>query len=79
MEEVMGETTLTRIESLLDQLTVEEKLTIFEKLLQQLRQSLQMQKQPQDLYGIWRNQFSPDFDVDRALREIRQEWEHEWH
>ncbi|HEX6385449.1 MAG TPA: hypothetical protein VF177_12330 [Anaerolineae bacterium] len=74
----MSETALNQIENLLSKLTVEEKLTVLERLFQQLRQSLQVQKQPQDLYGIWRDQFPPDFDVDSTLQEIRQEWKREW-
>ena len=30
------------------------------------------------LVGRWQAYFPPDFDVERALREIRHEWEKEW-
>ena len=34
-------------------------------------------RRPRDLYGIWKNGFPQDFDVDAALREIRGEWQTE--
>ena len=34
-------------------------------------------RQPRDLYGIWKEGFPPDFDLDSALREIRGEWQTE--
>ncbi|MCX7855602.1 MAG: hypothetical protein N2556_06470 [Anaerolineae bacterium] len=30
------------------------------------------------LAGRWQVYFPPDFDIDRALHEIRHEWEAEW-
>jgi hypothetical protein len=33
--------------------------------------------QPRDLYGIWKDGFPKDFDLDSALREIRGEWQKE--
>jgi hypothetical protein len=73
----MGETTLMHIEWLLDQLTFEEQITVVEHLARRLRQAVQKQKQPQDLYGIWRDRFPADF-LDAALSDIRREWEREW-
>ncbi|MFB0546788.1 MAG: hypothetical protein ACETWB_07750 [Anaerolineae bacterium] len=29
---------------------------------------------PQDLYGIWRDKFPPDMDLDQDLRTIREAW-----
>ena len=34
-------------------------------------------RQPRDLYGIWKDRFPKDFDLDSALREIRGEWQKE--
>jgi hypothetical protein len=34
-------------------------------------------RKPRDLYGIWKDGFPSDFDVDSALREIRGEWQKE--
>jgi hypothetical protein len=33
--------------------------------------------QLRDLYGIWKDGFPKDFDLDSALREIRGEWQKE--
>jgi hypothetical protein len=74
----MSETILMRVERLLDQLTIEEQITVVEDLARRLRQAVQKQKQPQDLYGIWRDRFPADFDLDVALSDIRREWEREW-
>jgi len=30
-----------------------------------------------DLYGIWKDSFPKDFDIDTALREVRGEWQKE--
>lgn len=30
------------------------------------------------LAGRWQAYFPPDFDIDKALQEIRSEWEKEW-
>lgn len=74
----MSETTLMPIEQLLDQLTFEEQIAVVEHLARRLRQAVQRQRQPKDLYGIWRYRFPADFDLDAALGEIRREWEREW-
>ncbi|HZO88652.1 MAG TPA: hypothetical protein VFB38_09970 [Chthonomonadaceae bacterium] len=34
-------------------------------------------KSYQELYGVWRDKFPPDFDLDAALKEIRSEWKEE--
>ena len=36
-----------------------------------------LNRRPRDLYGIWKDGFPQDFDVDAALREIRGEWQRE--
>ena len=73
----MSETTLTHVERLLDQLTFKEQIVVVEHLARRLRQAAR-QKQPQDLYGVWHDRFSADFDLDAALDDIRHEWEREW-
>jgi len=30
-----------------------------------------------DLYGIWKDSFPKDFDIDTTLREVRGEWQKE--
>jgi len=74
----MDGTALIHVEQLLDQLTFEEQIAVVEHLARRLRQAVQKQKQPQDLYGVWRDRFPPGFDLDAALCDIRHEWEHEW-
>ena len=34
-------------------------------------------RRPRDLYGIWKDGFPQDFDIDAALREIRGAWQRE--
>ncbi len=73
----MSETTMKEVERLLDQMTPEEQILVVEHLVQRLRLAV-LQREPQDLYGIWRNRFPPDFDIDTVLEGIRHEWEREW-
>ena len=73
----MGETTLADVERLADQLPVEEQISLVEHVARRVRQSLP-RRQPQDLYGVWRDRFPADFDLDAALHEIRHDWEKEW-
>ncbi len=72
---------MQQVEQLLYQLTLEEQFTIVERLVQRFRRTVYQsmpRRQPQDLYGIWRDCFPVDFDLDTALGEIRHEWEQEW-
>ena len=73
----MAAKTLVQVEELLDQLTVEEPISLVEHLARRLRQAVQ-RRPPQDLYGIWRDRFPADFDLDTALDDIRHEWKREW-
>ncbi len=66
----MADTSLMYVEQLVDQLSLEEQLRLLEHLAQRLRQTVQPRK-PQDLYGIWRDHFPEDFDLDAALKDIR--------
>lgn len=74
----MSQTTVTTIEKLLPELSLQEQLFVFERLAQQMRHTIQQSGKPQDLYGIWRNSVTPDFDLDQSLQEIRQQWQKEW-
>ncbi|MDH7486219.1 MAG: hypothetical protein QHJ81_08060 [Anaerolineae bacterium] len=65
------------VERLLDQLTFEEQVALIQQLVWRLRQTAQS-KQRCDLYGIWRDRFPADFDLDATLADIRHEWEREW-
>ena len=73
----MADTTLTHVEQLVERLSTEEQLRLLEHLTQRLRQMAQSRK-PQDLYGAWRDRFPEDFDLDAALRDIRNAWKQEW-
>ena len=74
----MSQATVTTIEKLIPELSLQEQLLIFERLAQQLRYTIQQSGKPQDLYGIWRDLVPEDFDLDQALQDIRQGWQNEW-
>ena len=74
----MSQATITTIEKLIPELSLQEQLLIFERLAQRLRYTMQQPSQPQDLYGIWRDFVPEDFDLDMALQDIRQGWQNEW-
>ncbi|MBI3304071.1 MAG: hypothetical protein HYZ72_18560 [Deltaproteobacteria bacterium] len=59
------------IETLLDDLSPEELLTLIERIAQRLRQA---ERKPQPLYGVWKGKFPEDADIDEALKEIRSQW-----
>ncbi len=66
---------LSNVEELVDKLTVSEQLQLVEKVIRRIQLSVPTHKKPQDLYGIWRNHFPDDADIDEALHEIRNAWE----
>jgi len=79
----MSEVNISRVQRLVDELSFEEKLSIIEYLVAQLRQTPESAShnsvaETQDLYGLWRNQLPEDLDLDALLISIRREWEKEW-
>ena len=70
----MSQTTVTTIEKLIPELSLQEQLLIFERLAQQLRYTMQQVDKAQtggkaqDLYGIWRDLIPEDFDLDQTLQ-----------
>ena len=75
----MSSMTMRQVESLLDELTVSEQAELIEQLARRIRLAASpAHAQPQDLYGVWKDKFPGDVELDTALREIRQEWEAEW-
>ncbi len=71
----MSTTTLEHIEGLLDSLPREEQLRLIEAIVRRLRADGRQQPSPShSLYGIWKDQIPPDFDLDAVLAEIRTEW-----
>ena len=69
----MSQSPRQQIEALLDTLTREEQLRLIEDIAVRLRQA--EIRQPQSLYGIWRDKFPADLDIDEALKEIRGGWQ----
>ena len=65
----MSSPVLNQIEALLDDLTREEQLRLIDAIASRLRQT--ETRQPQSLFGIWRDQFPAGLDIDEALKEIR--------
>jgi len=68
----------TKMDRLLDQLSVEDQLDLVERLAQRLRLTLRpttSEAEPTALLGLWRGAFPEDFDLDGALSEIRQGWQ----
>lgn len=65
--------TLKQIEELVLKLPTDERRALIERLAVSLSQH-QRKASPKDLYGDWRDLFPKDFDIDNALREIRNQW-----
>ncbi|MGH9842496.1 MAG: hypothetical protein ACREEM_27450 [Blastocatellia bacterium] len=77
----MSEITLEYVEKLADQLPVEDQRRLGDYLSLKLKNgsapNTPVERKPQDLYGIWRDVFPDDLDIEAALYEIRHEWEAE--
>jgi hypothetical protein len=67
-------TVLEHIKQLSEALSAEEKQSLAAYLSSR---EGDLDRRPRDLYGIWKNGFPGDFDIDAALREIRGEWQKE--
>jgi len=67
-------TVLEHIKQLSEALSPEERLRLA-AYLSSMENSTD--RKPRDLYGIWKDGFPKDFDIDTALREIRGEWQKE--
>ena len=66
-------TVLEHIKQLSETLSPDEK----QSLAAYLSSRESSGREPRDLYGIWKDGFPSDFDIDAALREIRAEWQRE--
>jgi hypothetical protein len=64
-----------QINKLLTGLTREDLITLLERIAHQLRQTEEQQALP--LYGIWQGKFPEVTDLDKDLREIRNQWTNE--
>ncbi len=67
---------LQTVEQLALQLSPDEQLTLVEDVARHLRFAARPHS-PQDLYGIWRDRFPREFDVDAVLSEVRSAWQRE--
>ena len=67
-------TVLEQIKQLSETLSADEKRSLAAHLS---ANESGFDRQPRDLYGIWKDGFPKDFDIDAALREIRGEWQRE--
>jgi len=74
----MNQLTIEAVEQALDQMQPTEQWRILERLILLLKRDNHIRQQPQDLYGIWKEGFPEDFDIDKELYEIRHAWEMEW-
>ena len=70
-------TVLEHIKQLALNLTPEEKDALAEYLADS--NCGKPPEKPQSLRGDWSDAFSDGFDVDAELKEIRGEWQKEWH
>jgi hypothetical protein len=69
------EITLEYVENLATKLPAEDQKLLIERLENKLEAPEKAGgKQLRSLRGIWQGKVSEDFDVEAALREIRQEW-----
>lgn len=64
-------TVLEHIKQLSEALSPDEK----QSLAAYLSSRESGNREPRDLYGIWKDGFQSDFNIDAALREIRSEWQ----
>ena len=67
-------TVLEHIKQLSENLSAEEKQSLAAYLS---ANESGLNRRPRDLYGIWKEGFPKDFDINAALREIRGEWQKE--
>lgn len=63
-----------QIDAFLASLSRDELLTLLEQIVQRLRH---VEHPPQVLYGVWKEKFPEEADIDAALQEIRSQWKEE--
>jgi hypothetical protein len=81
----MAAGTLECLKQMAEHLSAEDQLALVEHVVKNLREKHETEgadtgrkRAPQDLYGIWRDRFPPNVDLDRLLHKIRHEWAKEW-
>ncbi|MCY7375389.1 MAG: hypothetical protein LH472_05390 [Pyrinomonadaceae bacterium] len=65
---------LEEVTALADKLSPSEKIRLVKHLAISLETITFEQKKPQSLYGAWKGKFPEDFDAEKEIREIRDEW-----
>ncbi len=65
---------LEEVTALADKLSPSEKIRLVKHLAINLENIPFENKQPQSLYGAWKGKFPEDFDAEKEIREIRDEW-----
>ena len=73
----MAETTLKDVEMLAEQLSLDDQLLLMEHLAGRILQKTGPKKH-RDLFGIWKEYFPEDMDIDTTLREIRSAWKEDF-
>ena len=68
------QTTLEEVSTLADKLSPNEKIKLVKHLAISLENLPLEKKKNQDLRGIWEGKFPEDFDAEKEIREIRDEW-----
>lgn len=66
--------TLEQVTAIAEKLTPKEKIKLVKYLAQSLENASLQKKKPQDLHGIWKGKFPDNFDAEKEIREIRDEW-----
>ena len=82
----MIDMTLEYLTRMAEQLSPEDQLSLIKRLTERIGETRgaappspgEAPRTPLDLYGIWRNHFPEDPDIETVLYEIRHEWEEEW-
>lgn len=60
--------------ALADKLSPSEKIRLLKHLAISLESVTLEQKKPRSLYGAWKADLPADFDAEKEIREIRDEW-----
>lgn len=69
--------TLQEATILADKLSPSEKIKLLKHLAMSLENFPFEKKKPQSLRGIWKGKFPEDIDVEKVIREVRDEWKEE--
>lgn len=65
---------LEEVTALANKLSPSEKIRLVKHLAISLENVTLEKKKPQSLRGIWKGKFPENFDVEKEIREIRDEW-----